>query len=97
MSMHDDMPDADRVVDTTNGRATLIDTVAEAMTAAPGDAAAMATGGGCHAGADTMRAAAEKAGAAPLLDQLAEDYPLGPHDKPQSMCPRSDRSVSVFG
>lgn len=50
-------------------------------------AAQAATGGGCHAGAETMRDAARQAGNSPLLDKLAEDYPLGPHDKPQSMCP----------
>ena len=27
------------------------------------------------------------AGQSELLDQFAEDYPQGPHDKPQSMCP----------
>ncbi|MEO1548981.1 MAG: chlorophyllide a reductase subunit Y [Pseudomonadota bacterium] len=41
---------------------------------------------GCHAGAE-MEAAARKAGASDLLDQFAADYPQGPHDKPQSMCP----------
>ncbi|MEL6948386.1 MAG: chlorophyllide a reductase subunit Y, partial [Pseudomonadota bacterium] len=46
-----------------------------------------AAGGGCHAGADTMRAAAKKAGKSTLLDQYARDYPQGPHDQPQSMCP----------
>jgi chlorophyllide a reductase subunit Y len=34
-----------------------------------------------------MRAAAEKAGKSELLEQFAEDYPTGPHDQPQSMCP----------
>lgn len=43
--------------------------------------------GGCHAGADTMRTAAEKAGKSDILDQYAKDYPQGPHDQPQSMCP----------
>ncbi|MEO0410350.1 MAG: chlorophyllide a reductase subunit Y [Pseudomonadota bacterium] len=42
---------------------------------------------GCHAGADTMKAAAEKAGKSDVLAQYAEDYPQGPHDQPQSMCP----------
>lgn len=41
----------------------------------------------CHADADTLREAAEAAGNSDLLDQLREDYPLGPHDQPQSMCP----------
>ncbi|MBX2856970.1 MAG: chlorophyllide a reductase subunit Y [Rhodobacteraceae bacterium] len=34
-----------------------------------------------------MRAAAEKAGNSELLAQFEKDYPKGPHDKPQSMCP----------
>ncbi|MEM9279072.1 MAG: chlorophyllide a reductase subunit Y [Pseudomonadota bacterium] len=34
-----------------------------------------------------MKRAAEKAGKSELLDQLAKDYPQGPHDQPQSMCP----------
>ncbi len=44
-------------------------------------------GMGCHAGATTMEAAARAAGNSELLDQYAADYPQGPHDKPQSMCP----------
>ncbi|MDX2234006.1 MAG: chlorophyllide a reductase subunit Y [Hyphomonadaceae bacterium] len=43
--------------------------------------------GGCHAGAPTMHAAASAAGKTALLDQYARDYPKGPHDQPQSMCP----------
>ncbi len=43
--------------------------------------------GGCHAGADTMRAAARAAGKSDILDGYARDYPVGPHDQPQSMCP----------
>ncbi|KAB7644894.1 chlorophyllide a reductase subunit Y [Polymorphobacter fuscus] len=42
---------------------------------------------GCHAGADTMRDAAAKAGKSDILDRYAADYPKGPHDQPQSMCP----------
>ena len=34
-----------------------------------------------------MRRAAEAAGKSELLDRLAKDYPKGPHDQPQSMCP----------
>ena len=41
---------------------------------------------GCHSGA-TMAEAARSAGQSELLDQFAKDYPQGPHDKPQSMCP----------
>ena len=42
---------------------------------------------GCHAGKDQLRAAAQAAGKSEILDRYAEDYPLGPHDQPQSMCP----------
>jgi 3,8-divinyl chlorophyllide a/chlorophyllide a reductase subunit Y len=43
--------------------------------------------GACHNGAEKMEAAARAAGNAELLDRYAADYPQGPHDKPQSMCP----------
>ncbi|AWB48048.1 chlorophyllide a reductase subunit Y [Gemmobacter aquarius] len=43
-------------------------------------------GMGCHSGA-TMKEAARAAGNSEMLDQFAADYPQGPHDKPQSMCP----------
>lgn len=42
--------------------------------------------GGC-ASKDTMRDAARQAGKSDILDQYAADYPVGPHDQPQSMCP----------
>jgi chlorophyllide a reductase subunit Y len=42
---------------------------------------------GCHAGKETMREAARAAGASETLDRYAKDYPVGPHDQPQSMCP----------
>ncbi|MEO0372756.1 MAG: chlorophyllide a reductase subunit Y [Pseudomonadota bacterium] len=41
---------------------------------------------GCHSGSE-MELAARMAGQSELLDQYARDYPQGPHDKPQSMCP----------
>jgi chlorophyllide a reductase subunit Y len=44
-------------------------------------------GMGCHAGASEMEAAARAAGNSEILDRYAADYPQGPHDKPQSMCP----------
>ncbi|WGV17454.1 chlorophyllide a reductase subunit Y [Fuscovulum ytuae] len=50
------------------------------------DVAAM-DGMGCHAGAAEMEAAARAAGNSEILDRYAADYPQGPHDKPQSMCP----------
>ena len=49
--------------------------------------AALVDGFGCHAGAEQMKKAAEKAGKSDLLDRMAKDYPKGPHDQPQSMCP----------
>ena len=42
--------------------------------------------GGCSSG-ETMKEAARKAGKSDVLDQYAADYPVGPHDQPQSMCP----------
>ena len=57
---------------------------------APDDLARGSTGGdgmGCHAGAAEMEAAARAAGKSDILDQYRADYPQGPHDKPQSMCP----------
>ena len=54
------------------------------------DVPAPAQGGdgvGCHAPAGQMEAAARAAGNSEMLDQFARDYPQGPHDKPQSMCP----------
>ncbi len=55
---------------------------------APGGALPVLQDGlGCHAGADTLRAAAEAAGKSAVLEQYAKDYPKGPHDQPQSMCP----------
>ena len=47
---------------------------------------AKAANQGCHA-KDELAAAARKAGAGEVLDQYAKDYPTGPHDQPQSMCP----------
>ena len=43
--------------------------------------------GNCHAGAERLTAAAEAAGNAELLAKYRADYPVGPHDQPQSMCP----------
>ena len=42
---------------------------------------------GCHAGRDQLEGAARAAGKSGVLDQYALDYPKGPHDQPQSMCP----------
>lgn len=42
---------------------------------------------GCHSGAERSRAAARAAGGSALMDRFEADYPKGPHDQPQSMCP----------
>ena len=44
-------------------------------------------GAGCHAGTAEMTRAAHAAGKTEMLDRYAADYPKGPHDQPQSMCP----------
>jgi len=45
-----------------------------------------ADGLGCHSQAE-LRQAAAAAGNSELLERYAQDYPTGPHDQPQSMCP----------
>ena len=50
------------------------------MTAAPIEA-------GCHGGKAELREAARAAGMNETIERYAADYPLGPHDQPQSMCP----------
>lgn len=69
----------------------MIDLSDSADNRAPPDAATIAVAAkedlGCHAGKDEMRRAAATAGKSEILDRYAADYPTGPHDKPQSMCP----------
>ena len=50
------------------------------------DAPMLQDGLGCHSGSE-MEKAARLSGNSEILDQFAKDYPQGPHDKPQSMCP----------
>jgi chlorophyllide a reductase subunit Y len=52
-----------------------------------GAGAAVAASAGCHGGSQTLQAAARAAGKSETLDALMRDYPRGPHDQPQSMCP----------
>ena len=47
----------------------------------------IAEASGCHGGRETMQAAARAAGKTETMDRLLADYPRGPHDQPQSMCP----------
>jgi chlorophyllide a reductase subunit Y len=44
-------------------------------------------GAGCHGGKQEMLKAAQAAGKSETLERYAKDYPQGPHDQPQSMCP----------
>jgi chlorophyllide a reductase subunit Y len=53
----------------------------------PGSEPKPVSGSGCHGGRETMIEAARAAGKSEGLDRLAADYPRGPHDQPQSMCP----------
>jgi chlorophyllide a reductase subunit Y len=57
------------------------------QSATPDDAIfATSDAAACHAGPQ-LRAAASSAGKSEVLDRYATDYPKGPHDQPQSMCP----------
>ena len=53
----------------------------------PSSPPAAAEGAACHGGRETLEAAARAAGKSEVMDKLAADYPRGPHDQPQSMCP----------
>ncbi len=59
--------------------------------AGPVGAASIEASVGCHSGPEALKAAAIAAsgtsGIAETLARYAADYPAGPHDKPQSMCP----------
>jgi 3,8-divinyl chlorophyllide a/chlorophyllide a reductase subunit Y len=50
-------------------------------------AATQSDGLGCHSGKQEMQRAARAAGKSETLARYAADYPAGPHDQPQSMCP----------
>ena len=58
----------------------------DARVHAPDAAPVITDGLGCHSGSE-MKKAAELSGNSGILEQYARDYPQGPHDKPQSMCP----------
>jgi chlorophyllide a reductase subunit Y len=59
------------------------------MSATPviNQATVQSDGLGCHGGKDELRRAAAAAGKSQTLSTYAADYPMGPHDQPQSMCP----------
>src|SRR5579883_1675889 len=67
-----------------------VDAAPASLPPAPAAIKATATrsdGLGCHAGAGELKAAAAAAGKSDTLARYAADYPAGPHDQPQSMCP----------
>lgn len=66
----------------TAGTETRPDDADSAAAGAPGAGAA-----GCHGGTELSKAAARAAGNDALMDRFETDYPRGPHDQPQSMCP----------
>jgi chlorophyllide a reductase subunit Y len=55
--------------------------------AAPLDPASVESAAGCGSDKQRLRAAAAAAGKGETLARYAADYPVGPHDQPQSMCP----------
>ena len=80
------MSSTDQPADDDQGFAgSIVNDVAPALV--PNLAATKSDGMGCHGGKDALMAAARAAGKSELLDKYAADYPVGPHDKPQSMCP----------
>jgi chlorophyllide a reductase subunit Y len=60
----------------------IVESASEAAADKPAEAAT-----GCHSGAEQLKAAAIAAGNGALMAQFAADYPKGPHEQPQSMCP----------
>jgi 3,8-divinyl chlorophyllide a/chlorophyllide a reductase subunit Y len=51
------------------------------------DSNSAAEGMSCASGAEKMKAQAMASGKSELMERLEADYPKGPHDQPQSMCP----------
>lgn len=52
-----------------------------------GGASAATEAPGCHGGRERLLSAPDAASRSEVLEQLMADYPMGPHDQPQSMCP----------
>jgi len=59
----------------------------EVRESAPSRDLPVVDGASCHAPREQMVAAAAAAGKGDVLEGYARDYPRGPHDQPQSMCP----------
>jgi 3,8-divinyl chlorophyllide a/chlorophyllide a reductase subunit Y len=60
----------------------------EATLAAPAPPPAPAgDGASCHGGRERLLAAEAAEGRSTVLKELVDDYPMGPHEQPQGMCP----------
>ena len=77
------MPNEDEIASSAKSRERVYESVADVPTSGTPDGV---SADGCHATGE-MKAAARKAGKSDVLEQYAKDYPTGPHDQPQSMCP----------
>jgi chlorophyllide a reductase subunit Y len=84
---HTDEESADRAMSSDVVPGSIVDDPEAGLPSPGAPRTAAGDGLGCHAGRDAMRAAAVAAGKSEVLDRYAADYPQGPHDKPQSMCP----------
>ena len=80
---------SEHVYDTATEAPVITGTARDDDTSAPHTSGAEIApdGVGCHAPSDQMAAQARASGMSEILDRYAADYPQGPHDKPQSMCP----------
>jgi chlorophyllide a reductase subunit Y len=78
---------ASEVVYDATSLATIDNPVAEAAPFEACSAIGLESASGCHGGKAELSRAAEAAGNGELMQKLRTDYPLGPHDQPQSMCP----------
>ncbi|MFM7084970.1 MAG: chlorophyllide a reductase subunit Y [Hyphomicrobium sp.] len=77
----------ERNVDTTSERADTLNETACPPISEQKNVNNRIKGLSCHAGKEELHRAAVAAGKSETLNRYAADYPLGPHDQPQSMCP----------
>jgi 3,8-divinyl chlorophyllide a/chlorophyllide a reductase subunit Y len=54
---------------------------------APNGGTGGAPAGSCHGGRERLLASEAAEGKSTVLQELVADYPMGPHDQPQGMCP----------
>ena len=79
---------AEVVYDDAPAKAEIIQSARGSSACAPMPlASSVAEAASCHGSKQELRRAAAAAGNGEILERYAKDYPAGPHDKPQSMCP----------